>query len=57
MSDDIKKKMKEYGITSVPTTIIDGNIKVVGIPDFPWICGRAKKCDKELHDERIMLYM
>jgi hypothetical protein len=30
--------MKEYGITSVPTTIIDGSIKVVGIPDFPWIC-------------------
>jgi hypothetical protein len=20
----------------VPTTIIDGSIKVVGIPDFPW---------------------
>lgn len=39
MTDDIKRKMKEYGITSVPTTIIDGNIKVVGIPDFPWICG------------------
>jgi hypothetical protein len=32
-------KMKVYGITSVPTTIIDGSIKVVGIPDFPWICG------------------
>jgi hypothetical protein len=31
--------MKQYGITSVPTTIIDGSIKVVGIPDFPWICG------------------
>jgi hypothetical protein len=31
--------MKEYKITSVPTTIIDGSIKVVGIPDFPWICG------------------
>jgi|ERR671911_1717219 hypothetical protein len=39
MTDDIKKKMRDYGITSVPTTIIDGNIKVVGIPDFPWICG------------------
>ena len=39
MTDDIKKKMKEYGITSVPTTIIDGAIKVVGIADFPWICG------------------
>jgi hypothetical protein len=31
--------MGEYGITSVPTTIIDGNIKVAGTPDFPWICG------------------
>jgi glutaredoxin 3 len=39
MTDEIKRKMKDYGITSVPTTIIDGNIKVVGIPDFPWICG------------------
>lgn len=39
MTDDIKKKMKKYGITSVPTTIIDGSVKVVGIPDFPWICG------------------
>jgi hypothetical protein len=39
MTDEIKRKMKNYGVTSVPTTIIDGNIKVVGIPDFPWICG------------------
>lgn len=39
MTDHIKRKMREYGITSVPTTIIDGSIKVVGIPDFPWICG------------------
>lgn len=39
MTDQIKAKMKEYGIRSVPTTIIDGQIKVVGIPDFPWICG------------------
>jgi predicted DsbA family dithiol-disulfide isomerase len=35
MTDDIKRKMKEYHITSVPTTIIDGSIKVVGVPDFP----------------------
>jgi protein-disulfide isomerase len=35
LTDDIKRKMKEYGITSVPTTIIDSNIKVIGIPDFP----------------------
>jgi hypothetical protein len=31
--------MKEYGITSAPTTIIDSNIKVVRIPNFPWTCG------------------
>jgi tRNA U54 and U55 pseudouridine synthase Pus10 len=29
MTEDVKVKMKEYGVTSVPTTIID----------FPWICG------------------
>ncbi|HEU4606115.1 MAG TPA: thioredoxin family protein [Nitrososphaera sp.] len=39
LNDDLKGKMKDYGVTSVPTTIIDGKIKVVGIPDFPWICG------------------
>lgn len=39
LTDDVKTKMKEYRITSVPTTIIDCSIKVVGIPDFPWICG------------------
>ena len=38
ITDEIKVKMKEYGIKAVPTTIIDGEIKVVGIPDFPWIC-------------------
>lgn len=39
MTNDLKLKMKEYGIKAVPTTIIDGKIKVVGIPDFPWVCG------------------
>src|SRR5919112_1615305 len=39
MTDEIKVKMKKYGIKAVPTTIIDGEIKVVGIPDFPWIRG------------------
>src|SRR5919198_3464979 len=39
MTNDIRRKMKEYDVTPVPTTIIDDNIKVVGIPDFPWICG------------------
>jgi predicted DsbA family dithiol-disulfide isomerase len=33
-----KVKMGDYGVKAVPTTVIDGEIKVVGIPDFP-ICG------------------
>lgn len=39
MDDKLKQAMKQYGVTSVPTVVIDGSIKVVGIPDFPWICG------------------
>jgi hypothetical protein len=39
MTEEIKIKMRDYGINSVPTTVIDGKIKVVGVPDFPWICG------------------
>jgi hypothetical protein len=39
MTEDIKVKMRDYGVKAVPTTVIDGDIKVVGIPDFPWICG------------------
>src|ERR671921_2794072 len=39
MTKEIKEKIRDYGIKAVPTTVIDGNIKVVGIPDFPWICG------------------
>ena len=39
MSEDLKVKMKGYGVKAVPSTVIDGNIKVVGIPDFPWVCG------------------
>ncbi|MFL6472924.1 MAG: thioredoxin family protein [Nitrososphaeraceae archaeon] len=39
MTEDVKTKMKNYGVKAVPTTIIDGNIKIEGIPDFPWICG------------------
>jgi hypothetical protein len=37
MTEDIKSNMKKYGVKAVPTTVIDGEIKVVGIPDFPWI--------------------
>ncbi|MGI0045519.1 MAG: thioredoxin family protein [Nitrososphaeraceae archaeon] len=38
ITNEIKSKMRDYGIKSVPSTIIDGRIKIVGIPDFPWIC-------------------
>src|SRR5712691_4626961 len=37
-TDEIKTKMKEYDVNSVPTTIIDGKIKIEGVPNFPWIC-------------------
>lgn len=49
MTEEIKSKMKAYGVKGVPTTIIDGSIKVEGIPDFPWICGDDlyKKLRKE----------
>ncbi len=39
MTEEIKVEMKEYDVKAVPTTVVDGKIKVVGIPDFPWICG------------------
>jgi hypothetical protein len=39
MTEDIKTKMKNYRVKAVRTTIIDGNIKIEGIPDFPWIRG------------------
>jgi predicted DsbA family dithiol-disulfide isomerase len=32
MTEEIKVKMKNYVIKAVPTTVIDGKIKVVGIP-------------------------
>jgi len=49
MTEEIKVKMKAYGVKAVPTTVIDGKIKVEGIPDFPWICGNDlyKKLRKE----------
>ncbi len=49
MNEKIRLKMKNYGVQAVPTTIIDGSIKVEGIPDFPWICGDDlyKKLRKE----------
>ncbi len=49
MNEEIKTKMKNYGVKSVPTTVIDGKINVIGMPDFPWICGEDfyKKLKKE----------
>jgi len=40
LSDEkVKMKRKFYKITAVPTIVVDGRIKVVGVPDFPWFCG------------------
>ncbi len=35
---DVRERMRDYGVTSVPTIIIDSKIRVVGTPDFPWFC-------------------
>jgi hypothetical protein len=32
-----------------PITITDGNIRIVGIPDFPWIC--AEELFQKLKDD------
>ncbi len=34
-----RKAVKRYGVSAVPTVVIDGRIKVLGVPDFPWFCG------------------
>jgi len=39
VKDQKDRRLAEYGITSVPSIVIDGRIKVVGIPNFPWFCG------------------
>ncbi len=31
--------VREYDVRSVPTIVIDSRIKVVGKPEFPWMCG------------------
>jgi hypothetical protein len=48
-NEEIKTKMINYDVKSIPTTIIDGKIKIVGIPDFLWICSDDlyKKLEKE----------
>jgi glutaredoxin len=49
MTPEIREKIKRYGITAVPTVIVDGKYKVVGMPDFPLVCGDGlfKKLQKE----------
>jgi glutaredoxin len=37
--EEVKMKRKLYKITAVPTIVVDGRIKVVDVPDFPWFCG------------------
>ncbi len=36
--DSIRAKIREYGIRCVPTIVIDGKIKVEGLPQFTFIC-------------------
>ena len=40
VTEEIHKKINDYDVTAVPTIVVDGNIKVVGVPNFPWICGQ-----------------
>ena len=37
--EHVRTRMRDYGITAVSTIVIDGRIKVVGKPRFPWFCG------------------
>jgi len=37
--EEVRRAMKDYGIAAVPTIVVDGVIKVVGRPTFPWFCG------------------
>jgi Thioredoxin domain len=50
ITDDIKLKLRDYSVKSVPTTIIDSKIKIVGIPEFPWICS------EDLYEKLIKEY-
>jgi glutaredoxin len=34
-----RKLLERYDVRAVPSIVIDGRIKVVGVPDFPWFCG------------------
>ncbi|MFQ5908573.1 MAG: thioredoxin family protein [Thermoplasmata archaeon] len=35
---EVAAKMSAYGVTAVPTIVIDGEIKIAGTPPFPWVC-------------------
>jgi len=37
--EEVRMKREHYNITAVPAIVVDGRIKVVGVPDFPWFCG------------------
>lgn len=50
ITDELKLKLRDYSVKSVPTTIIDSKIKIVGIPDFPWICS------EDLYEKLIKEY-
>lgn len=39
MDKETEEKMKKYGIKAVPSVVVDGKYKVVGVPDFPMVCG------------------
>jgi predicted DsbA family dithiol-disulfide isomerase len=49
MTEDIKTKMKHYSVKAVPTTIIDGNIKIGGIPDLDMWRRSISKTQTRLH--------
>jgi glutaredoxin len=39
-ADEAQRELVErYGIRAVPTVVIDGKIRVEGVPGFPWVCG------------------
>ncbi len=37
-TEEVEAKMSEYGVQAVPTIVIDGEIKITGTPQFPWVC-------------------
>lgn len=35
---EVGAKMSAYGVNAVPTIVIDGEIRIAGVPEFPWVC-------------------